>query len=171
MYLAAEAENGRFASDGDQNGAFAEYCLTRAGSLILLSRSLCVLTARHAAMQFATSGSTRFVTQVAAGTAELITTALEEVVAYKSFFSGRLRYTSIDSVVSTTFENPSGRDMPTAVGLQIVRVQRQKYVVLAGACAIGPDGIPSMLQPSTVSTWHLARHSKLRPMQLNVFVG
>lgn len=52
---------------------------------------------------------------------------------------------------------------------QIVRVQRKQYVVVAEARAIGLDGIPGMLQTSSMSTWRLTMQSKLKLVQFKVF--
>lgn len=171
VYVASADSDGDATALLDQKGVLSGFTLTASGNLVPIRRSIRELSARPAAIQFSTDGSALIVAQVNAGSSNLNTTTVDELLSYRVSRTGLLSEAPIDSVASTKLNNREGRNLPNGFGFEIVTVNGAQYVVVTEVRALGSDGMRGRGQTSSVSTWSLTDEQKLEPVQLDLLVG
>lgn len=171
VYVATADSDGKFANENDQRGNLNGLKLSATGKLTPIFRSVRQLPARPGAIQFSTNGRTLVVSMFNAGAAELETTKVDEIITFSVLSSGILSRAPVDTATSTAFGNDEGRNLPSAIGFEIVKAGDREFVVVTEARAFRPDGTVGQLQTSSVSTWSLGQDSMLKPVQLNTLVG
>lgn len=171
VYVASADADGKFEGGNDQKGVLSGFKLTKFGYLVPIHKSVRVLTARPATIQFSPDGHALLVSFVNAGAAELNTTKVDEIAAFAVNSSGRLSRSPVDTASSTMLNNKERRNLPTAIGFETVKVRGAQYVIVTEARVIGPDGKSAPIQTPSISTWRLTGTHKLKPVQLDVLVG
>ena len=78
---------------------------------------------------------------------------------------------AVSAATSTLRDNDEGRNLPSAIGFQIVG---DNYVVVTEAREFQPDGTPPAfpaLQDGSVSTWQIQSNGNLEPISIDVASG
>ena len=84
---------------------------------------------------------------------------------------GTLSDQILDGATSTLRDNSEGRNLPSAIGFQIVG---DNYVVVTEAREFRPDGTPPVfpgLQDGSVSTWRITDGGTFEPISLDIASG
>ena len=130
---------------------------------------------RPSAIQFSPDGRFFVVSSINAGSATLASSSTDEIVVYEvRRRSGRLSEDPVSAATSTLPFNVENRNLPSAIGFEIVRDGGKDYVVVTEAREFQADGTPPafpVLQTGSVSTWQLKDDGSLEPVELDVLAG
>ncbi len=154
-----------------QQGTITGYYLFKKGFLRPIRRSTRRLANRPSAIQFSPDGRFLAVTSINSGSAALASRNEDELVVYRTFTNGRVSNRPVSRATSTLRGNSENRNLPSAIGFQIVG---DNYVVVTEAREFQADGTPPAfpaLQDGSVSTWKIGRNGKLIPINLDVRSG
>ena len=155
-----------------QQGTVTGYWLTNAGELLPIAGSTRDLANRPSALQFSPNGEWLLIASINSGAAALASGSEDELVVYSLDSSTVLLSTNqLSGATSTLRGNTEGRNLPSAIGFQIVG---DNYVVVTEAREFQPDGTPPAfpaLQDGSVSTWQIQADGSLTPINLDVASG
>lgn len=152
-------------------GALTGFRLNKFGKLRRIRNSVRWLDNRPATVQFSTNGRSLIVTSVTAGVAQLDTTAVDEIYVFRVLKSGRLSAAPVDAATSTFPNNPEGRSLPAAVGVEAVRVGGSEYAIVTESRFLSGSGAGLEQQVSSISTWRITDNNALVPEQLDLLIG
>jgi 6-phosphogluconolactonase (cycloisomerase 2 family) len=154
-----------------QEGSIVGYRLLNDGSLEPITNSRRELNNRPSAIQFSPDGDFVVVASINAGAAGLANGNQDEVVVYGVNADGTLSDDQLSGATSTLRGNAEGRNLPSAIGFQIVD---ENILVVTEAREFRPDGTPPVfpgLQDGSVSTWQITNDGQLEPIALDVATG
>ena len=175
VYVSIIDADGQFTAEPDQEGALIGFRLLPNGELLDIDDSERELGNRPSAIQFSPDGRYLIVSSINAGSAGLASGSEDELVVYKvNRRSGRLSESPVSAAASTLPGNDEGRNLPSAIGFEIVRDEGKDYVVVTEAREFQADGTPPAfpaLQTGSVSTWELQQDGNLEPVMLDVLAG
>ena len=155
----------------EHQGTITGYWLLADGSLSPISGSSRNLANRPSAVQFSPDGNWLVVASINSGASALASGSEDEIVVYGVNPDGSLSPTQVGAATSTLRGNAEGRNLPSAIGFQIVG---DNYVVVTEAREFQPDGAPPAfpaLQDGSVSTWQIQSDGSLSPISLDVRSG
>jgi len=155
----------------EQQGTVTGFWLAEDGTLSPIPGSTRNLLNRPSAVQFSPNGDFLVVSSINAGAAALATGNEDEIVVYGVNADGTLSTLPLSAATSTLRGNTEGRNLPSAIGFQIVGAN---YVVVTEAREFQPDGTPPAfpaLQDGSVSTWQIQGDGTLTPISLDVPSG
>ncbi len=174
LYVSSIDSDGKFIGEPDQEGNLTGFRLTERGRLKPLKNSVRLLGNRPSAIQFSPDGRFLVASSINAGSAALASGSNDEIVVYEVRRNGRLSRNPISAATSTALNNAEGRNLPSAIGFEIVQDNGKQYIVVTEAREFQADGTPpafSALQTGSVSTWELGRFGELTPINLDVMTG
>ncbi|MEL7536076.1 MAG: beta-propeller fold lactonase family protein [Pseudomonadota bacterium] len=174
VYVSTIDADGVFAGEPDQEGALSGFRLTPGGRLRPIRNSVRYLDNRPSAVQFSPDGRFLVVSSINAGSAALASGSTDEIVVYGVGRNGRLTGRPLDGATSTLPFNAENRNLPSAIGFEIVEDEGEQFVVVTEAREFQADGTPPAfpaLQAGSVSTWRLEKHGQLTPINLDVLTG
>ena len=162
-----------FADAGEpaQQGSIMGYWLMDDGNLAPIAGSLRELANRPSAVQFSPDGNFLVVASINSGSSALASDDQNEIVVYGVNADGTLSNQILDGATSTLRDNADGRNLPSAIGFQIVG---DNYVVVTEAREFRPDGTPPVfpgLQDGSVSTWRITDAGTLEAINLDIASG
>jgi len=162
-----------FLSGGEpvQQGTITGFRLMEDGSLATIPGSTRNLANRPSAVQFSPDGRFLAVTSINSGSVALASGNEDELVIYGVNSDGTLSGSPTGAATSTLRGNSEGRNLPSAIGFQIVG---DNYVVVTEAREFQPDGTPPAfpaLQDGSVSTWQITPAGALVPISQDVKSG
>ncbi len=149
-------------------GTIIGYWLTKYG-LVPIPGSEVSLNVRPSAVQFSPDGKWLVVASINSGASGLASGSEDELTLFKVNDNGTVERTG--AATSTLRGNSDGRNLPSAIGFQIVG---DNYVVVTEAREFQSDGTPPAylaLQDGSVSTWQIEESGSLRPISLDVKSG
>ena len=152
-------------------GSIIGYRLTDNGDLEPIAGSRRELATRPSAIQISPDGDFIVVASINSGAAGLGSGSEDEIVVYGLNADGMASADQLAGGTSTLRGNAEGRNLPSAIGFQIVG---DNYVVVTEAREFQPDGAPPAfpaLQDGSVSTWQIANDGSLTPISLDVASG
>ncbi|WP_109300322.1 beta-propeller fold lactonase family protein [Aquimarina sp. AU474] len=155
----------------EQQGTVTGFWLLNDGSLSPIAGSTRNLSNRPSALQFSPDGNWLVVASINSGAAALASGSEDEIVVYSVNTDGTLSTNQLSGATSTLRGNTEGRNLPSAIGFQIVG---NNYVVVTEAREFQPDGTPPAfpaLQDGSVSTWQIQGDGSLTPITLDVRSG
>ena len=153
-----------------QQGSILGFWLLDDGSLQPIPNSIRELGNRPSCVQFSPAGDFVVVASINSGSSVLANGNEDEIVLYSVNADGTLSDDILDGATSTLRGNPDGRNLPSAIGFQIVG---DNYVVVTEAREFQPDGLPPAfpaLQDGSVSTWQIFEGSFV-PISIDVPSG
>ncbi|MDY8137401.1 beta-propeller fold lactonase family protein [Aquimarina sp. 2201CG5-10] len=159
------------AGEPAQQGTVTGFWLLEDGTLSAIAGSTRNLANRPSAVQFSPDGNWLVVASINSGAAALASGSEDELVIYGVNADGTLSASQIDGVTSTLRGNTEGRNLPSAIGFQIVG---NNYVVVTEAREFQPDGTPPAfpaLQDGSVSTWQIQGDGSLTAISTDVRSG
>jgi len=136
-----------------QQGSITGYWLLDDGSLAPIADSRRELANRPSAVQISPDGDFVVVASINSGSSALASDDQDEIVVYTTNSDGTLSDAPTAGATSTLRDNAEGRNLPSAIGFQIVG---ENYVVVTEAREFRPNGLPPAypaLQDGSVSTW------------------
>ena len=152
-------------------GSLIGYWLLDNGDLMPIASSVRNLANRPSAVQFSPDGSFLVAASINAGASGLGSNNQDEIVVYQVNDDGSLSAGAVGAATSTLRDNAEGRNLPSAIGFQIVG---DNYVVVTEAREFQPNGAPPAfpaLQDGSVSTWQIQANGSLTPIDLDVASG
>jgi 6-phosphogluconolactonase (cycloisomerase 2 family) len=155
----------------EHQGTVIGYWLLNDGTLSPIPGSNRDLQNRPSAVQFSPNGDFLVVASINSGAAALASGSEDELVVYAVNPDGTLSGTQVGQGTSTLRDNTENRNLPSAIGFQIVG---DNYVVVTEAREFQPDGMPPVfpgLQDGSVSTWQIQGDGSLSPISLDVASG
>ncbi|MEM7305452.1 MAG: beta-propeller fold lactonase family protein [Planctomycetota bacterium] len=173
VYVACIDADGAFAGEPDQEGSLHGYRLTPEGQLMPMGSGR-RLGNRPSAVQFSPDGAFLIVSSINAGSIALASGSQDEIAVFGVRGDGTLTRRAISAATSTPLFNPAGRNLPSAIGFEVVESGGAQYVVVTEAREFQSDGSPpafDALQTGSISTWELASDGSLNPVQLDVLAG
>jgi len=174
LYVSSIDADNRFIGEPDQEGALIGFRLSERGKLQRVHRSVRWLGNRPSALQFSPDGRFLVVSSINAGSATLASGSTDELVVYEVLQDGRLSAQPVSTGASTLPGNAENRNLPSAIGFEIISDDGRDYVVVTEAREFQADGTPpafDALQAGSVSTWELTRRGELLPINLDVITG
>ncbi|MDH7447076.1 beta-propeller fold lactonase family protein [Aquimarina sp. 2201CG14-23] len=159
------------AGEPAQQGTITGFWLLEDGTLSPIAGSTRNLANRPSAVQFSPDGNWLVVASINAGASGLASGSEDELVVYGVNPDGTLSANQVAGATSTLRDNTEGRNLPSAIGFQIVG---NNYVVVTEAREFQPDGTPPAfpaLQDGSVSTWQIQGDGSLSPISLDVRSG
>ena len=141
------------------------------GTLNPIAGSTRDLPIRPSAVQISEDGNWLVVASINSGASGLGSGSEDELTVFSVGDDGLLSATSVGAATSTLRDNAEGRNLPSAIGFQIVG---NNYVVVTEAREFQPDGMPPVfpgLQDGSVSTWQIQGDGSLTPITLDVRSG
>ncbi len=97
-----------------------------------------------------------------------------ELTSFGVLADGNLTSGALGTAASTLPGNAAGRNLPTAIGFEIVERGGRNIVIASEAREFLPDGRPGMLpmfQTGSVSTWELNSDGSFSPRSQDVLTG
>ncbi len=152
-------------------GTVTGFWLLEDGTLSPIAGSTRDLPIRPSAVQLSEDGNWLVVASINSGAAGLGSGSEDEITVYNVGADGLLSDTAWGTATSTLLNNPEGRNLPSAIGFQIVG---NNYVVVTEAREFQPNGMPPAfpaLQDGSVSTWQIEGDGSLTPISLDVRSG
>ncbi|WP_299684642.1 hypothetical protein [uncultured Dokdonia sp.] len=152
-------------------GTVTGYWLLEDGSLQAIPGSTRDLPVRPSAVQFSPDGQWLVITAINSGASALGSGSEDEVTVYNVGADGVLSNGAWGTATSTLRDNTEGRNLPSAIGFQVVG---NNYVVVTEAREFQPDGTPPAfpaLQDGSVSTWQIQGDGSLTPISIDVASG
>ena len=148
--------------------------LTHNGKLRPIPGSTRELGNRPGAVRFSPDGRFLIASSINAGSSALVSGSQDEIVVYGLKRNGRLTKKPVSTAASTVPLNSDGRNLPTAIGFEVVRDRGKQFVVVTEAREFQSDGSPPAfpaLQTGSVSTRELDHYGRLIPIDLDVQTG
>lgn len=152
-------------------GTVTGYWLLEDGSLQAIPGSTRDLPIRPSAVQFSPDGQWLVIASINSGAIALGSGSEDEITVYNVGADGVLSPNAWGTATSTLRDNAEGRNLPSAIGFQIVG---NNYVVVTEAREFQPDGTPPAfpaLQDGSVSTWQIQGDGSLTPISIDVRSG
>ncbi|MDW3652064.1 MAG: hypothetical protein R8P61_33630 [Bacteroidia bacterium] len=171
LYVSNIDADGIFNGEPDQEGNLYGFQVADDGSLSPISSSIRNLGTRPSAVQFSPDGNWLAVTSINSGSSALASGSEDEVVIYQVNGDGTLSNAPTGAATSTLRNNAEGRNLPSAIGFQIVG---DNYLVVTEAREFRPDGTPpafTALQSGSISTWQIQADGSLNAINLDVPSG
>ncbi len=170
VYVSNIDSDGVFNGEPDQEGSLAGYWVDDEGKLTALDGTT-QLGNRPSAVQFSPDGQWLAVTSINSGSSALASGSEDELVIYSVNTDGTLSANHWGAATSTLRGNTEGRNLPSAIGFQIVG---DNYVVVTEAREFQSDGTPpafTALQSGSVSTWQIQADGSLLAINMDVASG
>ncbi|CAN8063549.1 unnamed protein product [Agarophyton chilense] len=172
VYVASVDADGTFDDVPSQKGLLSGYRMCSTGKLEPIPRSQRLLSFRPSAVKFSPDRRSLVVSDLFSGVNALSSGTLNEIVVFHVNKFGLLSRRPVTGVTSTQLNNSEGRNLPSAIGFDIIRSRGVQYVVVPEVRAlVGADGMSPADQAASVSTWRLDSSGRLFPVQLDVPVG
>ncbi|MEO0420875.1 MAG: hypothetical protein AAF184_00960 [Pseudomonadota bacterium] len=174
VYVSIIDADGIFEGEPDQEGGLLGFELTRRGNLVRVPGSARLLENRPSAVRFSPDGEFLVVSSINAGSNALASGSIDEIVSYRVQRNGRLIPIPTGRATSTLPNNREGRNLPSAIGFDIVSDDGGQYVVVTEAREFDAEGNPPAfpsLQSGSVSTWRLNENGSFAPVSLDVIAG
>ncbi len=174
IYVASIDGDNVFSGEPDQEGALTGFRLSPFGRLTPINESVRYLENRPAGIQFSPDGRFLVVSSINAGSAALASGSSDEIVVYGVNRNGRLTPEPLSSATSTEPGNAENRNLPSAIGFEIVEDAGDQFIVVTEAREFQADGSPPAfpaLQTGSVSTWKLGEGGELTAINLDVITG
>ena len=167
-------EDGIFTGEPDQEGNLVTYTIDGRGDLTPQTNSIRSLGARPSAVRISPDGRYVVAAMINSGSAALASGSTDELLVYRINRSGSISPSPLGSGASTLPGNNANRNLPSAIGFEIVYENGANYVVVTEAREFQADGTPPAfpnLQTGSVSTWRLESNGSLTPINLDVITG
>ena len=172
VYVSNIDADGVFNGEPDQEGNIVGFRLDALGRLQPLQRATRDLGGRPSAIQFSPDGTRIVVAMINSGSIALASDSQEEIVAYTiEPGNGRPSYRTTGHATSTLRGNRANRNLPSAIGFDIVNRNGRDYVFVTEAREFQADGTPPAfpaLQTGSVSVFRLTQSGQLNRVQYDV---
>ena len=174
IYAANIDADGVFTAEPDQQGSVTGFTLSDTGVLTPIAGSTRALGNRPSDVRFSPDGEHLLISSINAGSSALASGSTDALVVYGVEGDGTLTATTVGSAASTLPGNLDGRNLPSAIGFDVVDRGGREFVVVTEAREFRPDGSPpafAELQTGSVSTYELNGDGSLTAIDTDVLAG
>ncbi len=171
VYVTNIDADGVFNGEPDQEGSITGFKLDALGRLEAIQRSTRYLGGRPSAIQFSPDGTRIVVAMINSGSIALASDSQDEIVSYTIETSGRPSYRPTGRATSTLRDNRQNRNLPSAIGFDIVNRDGTDFIFVTEAREFQADGTPPAfpaLQTGSVSVFRLNRSGRIDRIQYDV---
>ncbi len=173
VYVTNIDADGEFAGEPDQEGSIYGYTFD-SGVLTPIPGSLRELNNRPSAVRFSPDGDTLLVASINAGSNQLASGDEDSMVAFTIDADGVPSATATGGATSTLQGNSEGRNLPSAIGFEVVDRSDGTFAIVTEAreftAAGDPPNFPG-LQSGSVSTYQVGGDGGLTGAQLDFIAG
>lgn len=173
VYVSNIDADGEFEGEPDQQGSIYGYRFSN-GDLTPIDGSLRNLRNRPAAVRFSPNGEYLLVTSINAGSAALASNNQDEIVLIGIDQQGLPSDYQLNGATSTLRGNSEGRNLPSAIGFEVVDRANGTFAIVTEAREFRSEGQPPAfpdLQTGSVSTFQIGDGGALNPAQLDLLAG
>lgn len=173
VYVTNIDADGEFNGEPDQEGSIYGYTFAN-GDLTPIEGSRRVLKNRPAAVRFTPDGDQLLITSINAGSAALASGDQNSIVVYNLDGNGVASEYALDGATSTRVGNAEGRNLPSAIGFDVVDRSNGTFAVVTEAREFRSEGEPPIfpgLQTGSVSVYQVGDEGSLTPTQLDLLAG
>ncbi len=173
IYVTNIDADGEFEGEPDQEGSIYGYTFEN-GDLTSIPGSLRELDNRPAAVRFSSDGAHLVITSINAGSAALASGNDDSVVVYGIDENGVPTAAPTDGTTSTPRGNAEGRNLPSAIGFEMVDRSNGTFAIVTEAREFRSEGQPPIfpgLQTGSVSVYQLGDDGSLTGTQLDLLAG
>lgn len=173
VYVTNIDADGEFQGEPDQQGSIYGYTFVD-GELTPLPGSGRDLLNRPSAVRFSPDGENLFITSINAGSAALASNDDNELVVYSIDENGIPSDSALSGITSTPQGNSEGRNLPSAIGFEVVDRSDGTFAIVTEAREFRSEGQPPIfpeLQTGSVSVFQLGDDGQLSASQLDLLAG
>ncbi|HEY0115941.1 MAG TPA: hypothetical protein VGB54_09485 [Allosphingosinicella sp.] len=175
VYVGNADEDGVFTGPPNQSGNITAMRLDAAtGQLTRIPGFSLSLRARPADLEVTPDGGYVVVSALNAGAPQLPQPTAAEVSTFRIQADGTLALTPSGTGMSTQLNNPAGRNLPNAIGIETFRRGGRNFLIAAEsrtASSTGVSGTFATLQTGSVSTWEIGFDGSLTPRSQDFMLG
>jgi 6-phosphogluconolactonase (cycloisomerase 2 family) len=176
VYVAHADEDGVFTGPANQSGNITAMRLEAAtGQLTPIAGFSVSLRARPADLEVTPDGAYLIASALNAGSPALPQPTGAEVSSFRIQTDGTLTAAPAGTGMSTQLNNPEGRNLPNAIGIETYARDGKQFVIAAEARTVSSTGVPaanfSAVQTGSVSTWEIAADGTLMPRTQDFRLG
>lgn len=175
VYVANADEDGTFTGPPNQSGNITAMRLdTATGQLTRIQGFSLSLKARPADLETTSDGRYLIVSALNAGAPQLPQPTAAEVSTFKIAADGTLEAAPSGTGMSTQLNNAAGRNLPNAIGIEVINRKGRQFLIAAEARTASSTGVPgtfATLQTGSVSTWEIASDGSLTPRTQDFLLG
>jgi len=173
VYVTNIDADGEFAGEPDQEGSIYGYTFEN-GDLTGIPGSLRELDNRPSAVRFTPDGQYLAVTSINAGSAALASGNDDSIVVFGLDENGVPSESPTDGATSTPRGNAEGRNLPSAIGFEVVDRSNGTFAIVTEAREFRSEGQPPIfpgLQTGSVSVYEIGEGGSLNGTQLDLLAG
>jgi len=173
VYVTNIDADGEFEGEPDQEGSIYGYTFEN-GDLTPIGGSRRDLKNRPAAVRFTPDGNYLLVTSINAGSAALASNDQDALVVFGIDSDGEPSEYPLDGITSTLRGNAEGRNLPSAIGFEVVNRSNGTFAIVTEAREFRSEGEPPIfpgLQTGSVSTFRIDEGGSLSAGQLDLLAG
>ena len=173
VYVSNIDADGAFNGEPDQEGSITGYTFD-AGDLTPIADSTRNLPNRPSAIRFSPDGEYIITASINAGSSTLASGNNDELIVFGLSDDGVPSDAPVSGATSTEVNNPEGRNLPSAIGFEVVERSNGTFVIVTEAREFQSAGQPPAfpnLQTGSVSTFQLGENGQLSAAQLDLLAG
>lgn len=173
VYVTNIDADGEFQGEPDQEGSIYGYTFEN-GDLTPIAGSGRDLLNRPSAVRFSPDGENLLITSINAGSAALASNDDNSIVVYSLDESGIPSADAISGTTSTPRGNAEGRNLPSAIGFEVVDRSNGTFAIVTEAREFRSEGEPPIfpgLQTGSVSVYQVGDDGQLSGSQLDLLAG
>lgn len=173
VYVTNIDADGEFAGEPDQEGSILGFTFEN-GDLTAIPGSLRELDNRPAAVRFTPDGEYLAITSINAGSAALASGNDDSIVVYGLDDNGVPSAAPTAGATSTPRGNEAGRNLPSAIGFEVVDRSNGTFAIVTEAREFRSEGEPPIfpgLQTGSVSVYQIGEGGTLDASQLDLLAG
>ena len=173
VYVTNIDADGEFAGEPDQEGSIYGYTFEN-GNLTGIPGSRRELDNRPAAVRFTPDGEYIAITSINAGSAALASGNDDSIVVFGIDENGVPTETATAGATSTPRGNSEGRNLPSAIGFEVVDRSNGTFAIVTEAREFRSEGEPPIfpgLQTGSVSVYEIGEGGTLNGTQLDLLAG
>ncbi len=173
VYVTNIDADGEFAGEPDQEGSIYGYTFDN-GDLTAIPGSLRELDNRPAAVRFSPDGTQLLITSINAGSAALASGNDDSIVVFGIDENGVPTDAPTDGATSTPRGNAEGRNLPSAIGFEVVDRSNGRFAIVTEAREFRSEGEPPIfpgLQTGSVSVYQVNDDGSLNITQQDLLAG
>ena len=173
VYVTNIDADGEFEGEPDQEGSINGFTFED-GDLTPIPGSLRELDNRPSAVRFTPDGEYLAVSSINAGSASLASANEDSIVVFGLDADGVPTDAPTSGTTSTLRDNAEGRNLPSAIGFEVVDRSNGTFAIVTEAREFQSDGQPPAfpaLQTGSVSTYQIGGEGELKASQLDLLAG
>lgn len=174
VYVSNIDADGEFLGEPDQEGSIFGFTFSN-GDLTPIEGSRRDIPNRPAAVRFTPDGSSLLITSINAGSAALASNNDDSILSFNIGEDGMATtFEPVSGATSTPRGNGEGRNLPSAIGFEVVDRSNGTFAVVTEAREFRSEGEPPIfpgLQTGSVSVYQVGDDGSLLGTQLDVLAG